>query len=182
MKLFAAVGSPRKRGNTDLLIDALLDGARNEGATTEKVYLCDLHIEPCDGCEVCFSTGECVHQDDMIPLYGKLLDSDVWVLGTPVYFWGPSAWLKAFIDRWYYFVENQGDRLQGKRAVLVAPFGDADPATPRHLVGMLADSFRYMEMDFAGQILVTASERGEVAKDRAAMEKARELGRRLAKG
>ena len=180
MKVLAVVGSPRKRGNTDLLIDALLEGAKEAGAEVEKVYLADLHILPCDGCDVCRVSGQCVHQDDMIPLYEKLFRSDVWVLGTPIYWWGPSAQLKAFIDRWYLFGNGERWRVRGKRAALVIPFADSDPGTARHVVGMLADSFDYLGMDFVGQILVTAGDLGEVAKNPAALEQAHNLGRRLA--
>jgi multimeric flavodoxin WrbA len=182
MRVLAVVGSPRKRGNTDLLVDALLRGAEEGGAIVEKVYLADKDIKPCDGCDVCFTNGECVHDDDMVALYEKLLECEVWALGTPVYWWGPTAQMKAFIDRWYFLTDQHRGALEGKRAVLVAPFGDDDPETARHLVGMFAAAFKYLKMDFAGQILVTASEKGEVASNAAALEEARSLGQRLAAG
>ena len=180
MRVLAVVGSPRKRGNTDLLVDAFLEGAREAGAVVEKVYLTDLKIRGCDACDVCRTSGECVIDDDMGPLYGKLLDSDVWLLGTPVYWWGPSSQTKAFIDRWYAFSDDERRRLKGKRAVLLSPFEDSDPGTPRHLVGMLAEAFNYLNMQFVGQVLVTAGALGEVARNQAALEEARTLGRKIA--
>lgn len=180
MRVLAVVGSPRKRGNTDLLIDAFLEGAREAGAVVEKLYLTDLRIKGCDGCDVCRTSGECVIDDDMSPLYEKLLDSDVWLLGTPVYWWGPTSQIKAFIDRWYAFSDEQRRRLKGKRAALLSPFGDSDPGTARHLVGMLADAFDYLKISFVGQVLVTAHALGEVARNPAALEEARALGRRTA--
>ncbi len=180
MKILALVGSPRHRGNTDLLVDALLEGAREAGAQTEKVYLADLRIAPCDACEACRTSGECAQDDDMVPLYERLFEADLWVMGTPVYWWGPSAQTKLFIDRWYRFAGEGRWQVRGKKAILVSPFGDEEPETPQHLVGMLRDSFAYLGMDFVGQLLVTASEAGEVAGNQAAMDQARDMGRRVA--
>ena len=181
MKILALVGSPRRGGNTDLLVDALLEGAREAGVQAWKVYLADLQIAPCDGCRICRSTGECIHDDDMSPLYDRLFEADVWVVGTPVYWWGPSAQTKLFIDRWYRFAGDGRWRVRGKKAVLVSAFGDEKPDTPRHLVGMLSDAFAYLGMDFVGQVLVSASEAGEVAGNRAALDQARDMGRRVAR-
>jgi multimeric flavodoxin WrbA len=182
MKMLAVVGSPRKRGNTDMLVDEVIRGARQAGSAVEKVFLADLKIEPCDGCDACRKSPQCVHRDDMTALYDSMLESDVWVLGTPVYWWGPSAQLKAFIDRWYMLGRESYRPLQGKRAALVATFADDDPRTARHVLGMLEDAFDYLEMSFEDQLLVTAGDRGEVASNRDALERARALGRKLASG
>jgi multimeric flavodoxin WrbA len=179
MKVLAVVGSPRKRGNTDLLVDAVIQGAAENGAEVEKVFLADLDVKPCDGCDACRKSARCVVRDDMIPLYDKLYASDAWVLGTPVYWWGPSAQLKAFVDRWYAFSNDTG-RVSGKHAALVAAFEDSDPTTARHIVGMLKDSLDYLRIDFVDQVLVTAKDRGEVAKNQAALDRAYALGKRLA--
>ncbi len=179
MKVLAVVGSPRKRGNTELLVDAVIRGATENGAEVEKVFLADLDVRPCDGCDACRKSTRCVLRDDMIPLYDQLYASDAWVLGTPIYWWGPSAQLKAFVDRWYAFSSDAG-RVSGKRAALVAAFEDADPATARHTVGMLQDSLDYLHIDFVDQVLVTANKRGEVAQNPAALERAYALGKRLA--
>ena len=163
-----------------MLVDALLEGAREKGARTEKVYLADLEIAPCDACRACRTTGDCAHDDDMTALYDRLFEADVWVLGTPVYWWGPCARTKLFIDRWYRFSGDGRWRVRGKKAVLVSAFADEEPETPRHLVGMLADSFAYLGMDFVGQVLVRAGDAGEVCGNRAAIEQARDMGRRVA--
>ncbi len=180
MKMLAVVGSPRKRGNTDVLMDAVIRGATENGAEVEKVFLPDLDIGPCDACDACRKSFRCVVRDDMIALYEKLFASDVWVLGTPIYWWGPSAQLKAFVDRWYAFSGDEEGRVSGKRAALVAAFEESDPATARHTVGMLQDTFDYLKIDFVDQVLVTAGPRGEVAKNQSALDRASALGKRLA--
>lgn len=181
MKVLAVVGSPRKRGNTDVLVEAVIRGATENGAEVEKVFLADLDVKPCDACDACRKSGRCVVRDDMASLYEKLFASDAWVLGTPIYWWGPSAQLKAFVDRWYAFSgDEERQRVDGKRAALVAAFEDSDPATARHAVGMLRDAFDYLRMDFVDQVLVTAGARGEAAKNQAALDRAYALGKRLA--
>ena len=179
MKVLAVVGSPRKRGNTDLLVDAVIRGATENGAEVEKVFLADLDVEPCDACDGCRKSARCVVRDDMIPLYEQLYASDAWVLGTPIYWWGPSAQIKAFVDRWYAFSHDIG-RVSGKRAALVTAFEESDPATARHTVGMLQESLDYLHIDFVDQVLVTAGNRGEVAHNQAALDRAYALGKRLA--
>ena len=180
--MLAVVGGPRRRGNTDLLMDEVIRGAREAGASVERVFLADLAIEPGDGCDACRKTSRRVRRDDMVPLYDKLFESDVWILGTPVYWWGPCAQLKAFIDRWCLFGEDGRDRAQGKRAALVATFAGKNPDTARHAVGMLQDSFDYLRIGFTEQLLVTADDRGEVARDRLALGRAHALGTRLVLG
>ncbi len=92
-------GSPRKGGNSDLLCDELIRGAREAGNTTEKVYLQDLHIGPCLACYGCRGTGRCVQRDDMQALLEKMIRADVLVLATPVYFYAMDGQMKTMIDR-----------------------------------------------------------------------------------
>lgn len=98
-KILAIVSSPRKNGNTDMMVESFLKGARDAMHRTEKIYLRDCKIEFCRGCEVCSSTHHCVIKDDMERLVDKLLDADVIVLSTPVYFYSMSGQMKTFIDR-----------------------------------------------------------------------------------
>jgi multimeric flavodoxin WrbA len=72
LRALGIVGSPRKGGNTDILTDEALRGASEAGALTEKVYLVDLDIAPCDGCETCLTSGACVHDDDIDALLEKM--------------------------------------------------------------------------------------------------------------
>lgn len=92
------VGSPRRQGNTEILADEVLAGAQATGAQTEKVILTELQITPCLACGTCQTTGTCAQQDDMPALLDKMQHSQVWVLGTPIYWAGPTAQFKAFMD------------------------------------------------------------------------------------
>ena len=99
MHLLVLAGSPRKGGNSDLLCDALICGAEEVGNTAEKVYLRDLHIAPCRACYGCRGIGVCVQKDDMADILEKMVEADVLVLATPVYFYSMDGQLKTLIDR-----------------------------------------------------------------------------------
>ncbi len=91
--------SPRKGGNSDLLCDAFMQGALDAGHQVEKVRLASKNINYCRGCGVCNDTHVCMQKDDMADMLEKLLQADVIVLGTPVYFYTLCAQMKTFIDR-----------------------------------------------------------------------------------
>jgi multimeric flavodoxin WrbA len=98
-RVLGIVGSPRRGGNTETLVDEVLRGAKEAGAAVEKVILSELEIAPCLACDACLDTGKCVYQDDMTTLLERMRRSEIWVLGTPIYWWGPSAQFKTFLDR-----------------------------------------------------------------------------------
>ncbi|MEW6081566.1 MAG: flavodoxin family protein [Bacillota bacterium] len=176
MYIVGFVGSPRHGGNTDTLVDEVLKGASKEGAVTRKYSLAGMEIHPCTACDACKPRGECVFEDDMVELAREMEKADVYVIGTPVYFWGPSAQLKAFVDRWYSLQEKGASFMNGKKAALVCTHEDASKTTAQHIVGMFRESFKYLKVDFVDQLLVSIDGKGEVKKDRDAMEAARRLG------
>ncbi|OGP75639.1 MAG: NADPH-dependent FMN reductase [Deltaproteobacteria bacterium RBG_16_49_23] len=99
MKILGIFGSPRRGGNTDLLLEEVLKGAEEEGAEAERLYLRGYSITPCKECHGCDDTGQCVILDDMEKIYPKLLESEIIVLASPIFFYGVTAWAKALIDR-----------------------------------------------------------------------------------
>ena len=74
--VLAIMGSPRKGGNTDIMVDEIIAGAKEAGATVEKLMIGDLNIEPCEACAACRTTGECIKQDDMKVILEKLKDDE----------------------------------------------------------------------------------------------------------
>jgi multimeric flavodoxin WrbA len=176
VRVLGIVGSPRKGGNTETLVDAVLAGAEEAGVQTEKVRLRDLEIGPCLACDACQRTGVCVQTDDMVDLLHKMRASSIWVLGTPVYWWGPTAQFKAFLDRWY-----GADRkaiFPGKRVILAIPFEDTYTAAPRHTVGILTESLNYVGVEVVAKVLAPGvHRRGEVRERTDLMEAARNAGR-----
>lgn len=165
VQVLGIVGSARRGGNTEILVEEALRGAEEAGAAVEKVLLARLKIAPCTGCDACQETGQCIYRDDMPALFERMRRSAVWVLGTPVYWWGPSAQFKAFLDRWYAKVFLPADRalFEGRRVILVIPLGDTDPAVARHTVGMLRDALTYVKATLLATVIAPgANDRGEV--------------------
>jgi multimeric flavodoxin WrbA len=99
MKILAIAGSPRRGGNTDLLLDQAIAGASSVGGEVERIVLSRLKIAPCIGCNRCFKTGRCAVQDDFQQLYDKVLEADAIMLASPIFFMNVSGQTKAFIDR-----------------------------------------------------------------------------------
>lgn len=91
--------SPRKGGNSDLLCDQFLKGAQEAGKQAEKIFLPEHKINYCTGCGACNTTHQCVLKDDMAVILEKMVNVDVIVLATPVYFYSMDGQLKTFIDR-----------------------------------------------------------------------------------
>lgn len=99
MKVIAISGSPRIGGNSDLLCDEFLKGAKEKGNEIEKINLGKCNIRPCKACYKCKDNGTCAIEDDMKKILEKLILADVIVLATPVYFYSMDAQMKIFIDR-----------------------------------------------------------------------------------
>jgi multimeric flavodoxin WrbA len=99
MKVLGIYGSPRKGGNSDLLLDEALRGAADQGAEVSSIRCCDLDISGCLECGGCDNTGECIVQDDMQSVYPKILEADIMILASPMFFYGITAQAKALIDR-----------------------------------------------------------------------------------
>lgn len=98
-KVLGIYGSPRAGGNTDCLLDSVLDGARKAGASVQAVYARDLAMCGCTECGGCDKTGVCVIDDDMQSVYPMLDMSDRIYLASPVFFYGVTAQAKALVDR-----------------------------------------------------------------------------------
>lgn len=99
VKIIGIVGSPRKGGNTTILVKEALNEAEKVGADIELIELGSAEIEPCIACDICKSTGECAIYDDMPSILAKLVDSHGMIIGSPVYFGNVTAQLKMLMDR-----------------------------------------------------------------------------------
>ena len=175
-QILGIVGSPRRGGNTEILADEVLAGAAEAGALTEKVMLSKLDIGPCRACDACKKTGKCVQQDDMHALLEQMEQSDVWVLGTPVYYWGPTAQFKALVDRWYG--AGKAVEFKGKRVILIIPLGSGSAYDARHTVGMLKDALSWQKTELLTTLLVPGvMKRGAVRERHDVLATARRAGR-----
>ena len=113
------------------------------GATTEKVILAQSNVGPCKACNVCSKTGICIQADDMEAIIDKMKTSKIWVLATPVYWWGPTAQMKAFIDRWYAIPK---ELFKGRRIILVISSGGGETYA-KLTVQMMSEIIQYLDME-----------------------------------
>lgn len=106
-KVVLLSGSPRPNGNSSMLCDEFIRGAAEAGNKAEKILLSRKKVVGCMGCNACYRNGGiCVQKDDMEEIKNKLLEADVIVLASPVYFYSMTAQLKAVIDRTYSFYQE----------------------------------------------------------------------------
>lgn len=174
-KVLGIVGSPRKGGNTDILVDTILQSASMAGGTTQKIYLNNLNIKHCQECLHCHHTNpkECAIKDDMSGVVEAMNTADVLVLGTPIFWWGPSGLFKDFVDRWYGFDID----FKSKKIILVYPSGDPDKQVARFFRGMMEDALAYEGTEaYAFVQAAGANDSGDVANITDVMEYAREVG------
>lgn len=176
-KVLILSGSPRKGGNSDLLCDEFARGAQEAGHDVEKIRVSEKKIAPCSACYYCRqSGGACVHKDDMAEVLQKMIDADVLVLSSPVYFYSIDAQLKALIDRtvarWlevkdkeFYYIVTMADESAASADTTLACFrGYADCVEGAREMGVVIGSGVY--------------EPGKV-KNSPAMAKAYELGKNV---
>src|SRR4030067_3715719 len=111
MKALGIVGSPRKGGNTELLMKHTLRVISEEGIETELLSLAGKHIRPCTACMACRKEETCSIDDDVFPIYLKMKEADAIIIGSPVYFQGPSGLVRAFMERVGYISNQHGQGL-----------------------------------------------------------------------
>ncbi|MBO4820172.1 MAG: flavodoxin family protein [Prevotella sp.] len=177
MNILILKGSPRKGGNTDLLVDAFIKGAISRHKV-EVVSVYDNKVSPCMGCNVCFKSKKhtCVQKDDMSLIYEKMSKADVLVIASPVYFYGLSAQLKAVIDRCHNPLR---DTFHIKKMALLL----VGAASLSELFDSILTQYQlclnFFKMEDAGRVLVRgAKEKGDVKKGDA-LQEAFELGQRI---
>jgi multimeric flavodoxin WrbA len=191
MDVLVFLGSPRKKGNSEVLTEALLEGVRNEGGMPEIIRLCDLKISPCISCGGCDKTGKCVVEDDMTPLYEKIISTDKIILASPIFFYGITAQAKAFIDR-TQALWNRKRLLQRKGEWVDNPerkgFFISVAATRGAKIfagAVLTMKYGYdaMGMQYAGEFLVSGPDKwGDMAKNEIKLAEAKEAGRNFILG
>ncbi|MGQ9638182.1 MAG: flavodoxin family protein [Thermodesulfobacteriota bacterium] len=184
MKVLGIFGSPRREGNTDLLLEEALKGAEKEGAEIERLYIMDYLIIPCKECHGCDSTGKCVILDDMQKIYPKLLDSDIIILASPIFFYGVTGWVKALIDRsqalWakkYLLKSPSGKKRKGFFISVGATKGQRIFEGAILTVKYFFDTF---DAEYKGELLFRRIEKkGDILKHPEALQQAFDIGRKL---
>jgi multimeric flavodoxin WrbA len=187
MKVLGIMGSPRVGGNSDILLDEALAGAKAAGAAVEKIILDKKKIAGCKDCKKCNTTGICVIKDDMHEIQEKILEAYAVIHSVPVYFWSMTSQMKAYLDRWCAFFDaqwrwqkNYYPQMKGKRIGLITVCGDPNVHTADPIVHSFKSTAEMTKLTWLGAVMASASDRGDIADDKAALREAFELGRKAA--
>ncbi len=162
MKILSVLGSPDKKGSTSVLVDEYLRGvgSKYNNLETTKVYTHHEEIKPCRGCHACKMSDEiiCVIKDDMHNYFDKLKEADVILLATPIYWFGMTAQIKAFIDRIYAI--DYIKELKGKKLVLLTTFAAEDKSISgtNNVINEIKSICDYIGIDFAQEYGASSSE------------------------
>ncbi|TGC09153.1 flavodoxin family protein [Methanolobus halotolerans] len=182
MKVVGFAGSPRKDGNTDVLVQQVLDGAMEAGADVEKFYINDMNIKGCQGCNYCRSVDGCKIDDDMTKAYEALRDADGFVFGSPIYFFQLTGQMRQFIDRCFALLNpDLISRLEaGKKAVIVGAHGAPDVGAFNTVYAEFSQILQMFGMDVKGTFVdIGHHAPGEVKENTGLMEQAKIAGTKI---
>jgi multimeric flavodoxin WrbA len=191
MKVLGLFGSPRRGGNTDLLLEEALKGAQTEGAEIERLYLTDFNITPCRECLQCYNDGHCIILDDMQKIYPKLLEADIIILASPIFFYNVTAWAKALIDRcqalWSrkYILKDELLGKEGKRrkGFFISVGGTKGQRVFEGAILTAKYFFDVLNAEYAGELVFRQIDaKGGILEHPEALQQAFEIGRKLALG
>ena len=186
MKTLGILGSPRVAGNTDLLLDEALNGAKNQGAEVEKIVVDNLKISPCKEYYGCLKDGNCVIRDDMDVVYPKLLDADTIIVASPMFFYGLTSQLKALIDRCQAlyvrrYVLNKNLANATRKGALIAVGATTGEKLFDGTILTVKYFFDAIGVRYVDELLVRGVDmKGEIKEHPPALRDAFELGKRLA--
>ncbi|TKG91488.1 flavodoxin family protein [Puteibacter caeruleilacunae] len=190
-KVLAISGSPRKGGNTDIIIKQMIAGLKSVDISSEHVNLGEVDFQGCVGCERCRRDKVCTRlKDGMSTIYPDIMESQGMILASPVHNYNITAWMKAFIDRLYCFYEFDNNtrprqwssRLanQGRKVVIAAICEQEQVEDMGFALEAMKRPMEALGFEVVGILPVfLAFEKGAVKKQQDIMDKAFELGVKL---
>jgi len=187
LKVLGITGSPRRGGNTDLLLGEVMRGAASRGAKVKTIILNDLKIAPCQHCDGCLETGRCKGEDDMQVVYRELEDADRLVLASPIQFMGVTAQAKAMIDRcqalWarkYILKQPPLGNRRERKGLFISVGGRSSASLFEPALVTVQTLFRILDVTYAGELLFSGiDEKGAIAKHPDALRQAFLTGQKL---
>lgn len=156
MKTVSIIGSPRKGGNCDTLVKEItskIDGEKN------TYFLQDLNINYCQGCQKC-QNGDCVRNDDINKIMDNLIDADLLIFSSPIYYGQITAQAKTFIDRFYQISQNPNKSLGGKKVINIYTQANPGDSFDSYINSLNMMPFGYMGME----VIDTIISRGNMGK------------------
>jgi len=182
MKILGISASPRVGGNTDIIINEVLESAKAEGAETEFLSLAGKTINPCVACDSCKKFGKCKYDDDVLPILEKISEADGVVIGSPVYFGDVPSQLKALIDRERVIGKKWGS-FDGKVGASVAVAWKWGHVKTLQTINTFFTVNKMVQTGIGGipgiGMMIFAKDKGEVKENEDAMKSAKALGKRV---
>lgn len=153
MKAVILFGSPRRDGNTKQLVNIFTNTLRERGNDVRVLYLNDMNIRACQGCLSCYAEGNCRINDDMKDVRKYIVESDVLVYASPIYWSAPSGQLKVAMDRCIAFLDaNMNSRIAGKKACTLLTCADDKAEMFESSLMMFRRTFDDLGLTYAGGI------------------------------
>ncbi|MEA3221634.1 MAG: flavodoxin family protein [Thermodesulfobacteriota bacterium] len=191
-KILGISASPRKNGNSDILLNNILNGTKEKNIPVKNVHLCDYQFQPCIGCEKCRKDKICSELNDgMQLLYPEIIESQGLILISPTHNYNITAWMKAFIDRLYcfYIFDNNrprgwSSRLSGqdRKAVLAAVCENESKKDMGFTIEAMRLPLEALGYEIIGELAVFGIfDKGNVKADKKILARASRLGAKLAK-
>lgn len=180
--------SPRRDGNSDLLLQKALAGAREAGANADYLRVCDYRIQGCDECNACSTTGRCRIQDDYQSILDRMLAADRIIFATPVFFLTVSTQAKLLIDRGQCLWMRKNalhlplfEPTRDRRGMFIAVGGSRGKRQFQCVRRPILSYFNYLEVDCVASLCVNqVDEKGAILGRSDALEHAFRLGQALA--
>ncbi|MBM2832593.1 MAG: Multimeric flavodoxin WrbA [Dehalococcoidia bacterium] len=191
VRVLGIAGSPRRSGNTEVLLDEALRGASSEGALVKTLVLCNLNIAPCRHCGGCDETGVCIVDDDMQMVHNELRSTDHLILASPIFFMGVTAQTKAMIDRcqalwvmkYCLKLPVAANRGRERRGLFISVGGRGEATLFEGAIATVKSFLATIDMKYAGQLLYPrVDETGAIRNHPSALKDAFSAGRKLAQG
>ena len=176
MKILVLTGSPRKNGNSNTLADNFVKGAEEAGHEVVRFDAAFKEVHPCIGCNACGMDGPCVFKDDFEFVRQHIVDADMVVFATPMYYFGISAQLKAVIDRFYAI---NGQIHRPKKAALLMTYANTAASEAKPIESHYQTLIKYLGWTDAGQIIASGVWTAGAVNQTSYPKQAYELGKSL---
>jgi len=183
-------GSPRKNGNSDILLKNIISGVTKEGISSNHLNLTNIHFQGCIGCERCRKDKICTGiVDGMSVIYNRIITSKGLILVSPTHNYNVTSWMKAFIDRLYCFYNFENDRprswssqfsQQNRKAVIAAICEQENQEDMGFTIEAMKHPLKALGYEIVGELSVfKIFDKAKVKEDKKTIEKAYELGIKL---
>jgi len=187
VKVLGIAGSPRKNGNTDMLLAEFMRGAAGKGAEVKTIFLRDMKFSTCLHCDACLEAGICRIKDDMQNIYTEMESADVIVMASPIQFMGVTAPMKAMIDRcqalwarkYVLKVPPLRDRRE-RKGFFISVGGTKLKNLFEPTLVMIKTFFHIIDVIYVGELLFKGiDEKGAIAKQPDALQQAFQAGEKI---